>query len=126
MTDRELYRFIIDKLGKSRPTASTWINESSYPAEACIEIEHLTNGEVTAQSLRPDLFKPNRSQIKLGEVVKRLHDTEDTTIYLLTGVLSYFKEQQPDMYSELIESLNETEFGEEYLKQRTLYTNEKL
>jgi len=44
------------RLGVSRAAVYEWIN-GRVPAERAVEIERVTNGAVTRQVLRPDIFE---------------------------------------------------------------------
>lgn len=123
--DKMIYDIIVNRLGKSRQTATNWIQDNSYPAEACLLIEQVTEGEITTQSLRPDLFVPTTAQRKLCDTVGTLLNEDDATL-ILTAVLNYFSKEQPDLYDELHDMLYETPQGLAYLKKRKVYTDDEL
>jgi len=43
-------------IGEKQPTVSNWKKRGSVPPVHCIAIEMATDGRVTAQDLRPDIF----------------------------------------------------------------------
>jgi DNA-binding transcriptional regulator YdaS (Cro superfamily) len=47
-------------MGVSGEAVRKW-ERSRVPAERCREIERLSNGLVTAEDLRPDLFGPSKA-----------------------------------------------------------------
>lgn len=47
-----------DALAIRSPSISGWRQAGRVPAERCAAIEQLTNGEVTRNELRPDVFGP--------------------------------------------------------------------
>jgi len=44
------------KVGVSQGRVSQWLDGETIPAERCVAIEKATQGRVTRQDLRPDLF----------------------------------------------------------------------
>ena len=130
MTDKELVKIIINDLGKSHVTAYNWIGNKTYPAESCIKIECLTDGAVPAQSLRPDVFEVTPAQQTMNDSLHNLIVEADKfdqqTSTMLTIILGYFKTQQPSIYESLIESLQASVAGREYLNHRKVYISEEL
>ena len=47
-------------LGITRQAVTFWVRTGRLPAERAIELEELTEGRVTREMLRPDLFAPAR------------------------------------------------------------------
>lgn len=121
---------IIKDLKKSRMTAHRWTTDGDYPAEACLKIEQITKGKITAQSLRPDLFKPTPAQneafISLVHTLRSFDELNNQSTALLSILLRLLKTQQPIVYDKMMEILKTTPAGISYLKQRSLYTNEKI
>lgn len=49
---------LADALTIKSPSISGWRQSGRVPAERCAAIEQLTNGQVTRNDLRPDVFGP--------------------------------------------------------------------
>ncbi len=49
-------------LGIKSPSISEWRKRGRVPAERCLAIEAATNGQVTREELRPDIFGPAPSE----------------------------------------------------------------
>lgn len=52
---------LAEKLGVTPQVVSNWRSRGRVPAERCIEIETATDGAVTRQELRPDIFGPRKA-----------------------------------------------------------------
>lgn len=48
---------LAEKIGKKQAHVAMWLKRRKVPAEVCADIEGATGGEVTRQSLRPDVFR---------------------------------------------------------------------
>lgn len=46
------------ELGVSQPYVNKMVKTGHVPVEQCRNIERVTNGKVTAEQLRPDIFLP--------------------------------------------------------------------
>ena len=49
---------VASSLGIERQSVWRWVEKNRIPAERCRELEQLTDGAVTAEQMRPDIFKP--------------------------------------------------------------------
>jgi DNA-binding transcriptional regulator YdaS (Cro superfamily) len=49
-------QLLADALGIKSPSISEWRSRGKVPVERCASIEALTDGRVTRQQLRPDVF----------------------------------------------------------------------
>lgn len=49
------------RLGVSYQAVQQWERAGRVPAERALEVERATNGEVTRQQLRPDLYPKDRA-----------------------------------------------------------------
>lgn len=45
-------------LGVSEQSVSRWCTEEGIPPERAVEVEKVTQGRITREELRPDLFGP--------------------------------------------------------------------
>lgn len=48
---------LAEKIGKKQAHVAMWLKRRKVPAEVCADIEGATDGAVTRQSLRPDVFR---------------------------------------------------------------------
>lgn len=51
---------LAEKIGKKQAHVAMWLRRRKVPAEVCVDIEGATNGAVTRESLRPDVFRQPR------------------------------------------------------------------
>lgn len=82
-------RSLAAKIGTSQPQISFWLNDAKagVPREFCERIENATNGAVTKEELRPDLFAKYRfSKIDdFGPALRGLGGLQTSNIRALKG-----------------------------------------
>ncbi len=75
-------------LNLSRQTIHAWVHllEKGIPPERCIEIERMTDGEITRQHLRPDIFGKD-IEFKPLSIEEELNITMRKLKKLLKGIV---------------------------------------
>jgi len=48
---------LAEKIGKKQAHVAMWLKRGKVPAEVCADIEGATDGAVTREALRPDVFR---------------------------------------------------------------------
>lgn len=109
-----------ETFGVTYPTMRKYIDNESYPAELCMTIERVTQGEYTAVSLRPDLFTATPAIIMLMKccVDNFTKYMKDDKYELIIATLNYFENQLPSLYLEALDEIKKLEGGESFVNQR--------
>jgi len=117
----ELLKSILDELGLSRASISRYIRENGCPSHLCNEIEIKSEGEITCNLLRPDIFKATPAQVSLSDQCIKNFDShiQSDNYQLIIAILNFLESQQPRLYEETIaQIMNLGETGETFVKQR--------
>ena len=120
MSVRKLLTSSCKELGVSYPTMRKYIETGEFPGEICINIERLTNGRITYNELRPDLFDGLPADIQLGKVcIDQFESAIECQNYqLVIGILNYLEVRQPTLYKEMIEEIKLLDGGKLFIAQR--------
>lgn len=108
------------KLGKSYSTIFNYIKTGNWPAEVCLDVYRLTDGEITATRMRPEVFANLPAHVKLTDKVLQMiqvdmsPELEEMCIFIMNCI----QELDCVLYDKLIDKLSETEMGERILNQR--------
>lgn len=127
--DKEYFRAQLlryrKEIGKSYTTIKVWVDNGSCPAHVCLLVEELTNGEITAGMIRPDLFKPTPAQKEMARAfLDSFSETIDAGLARVAIYqLNYFESQCPKLYGFIIGELIQTAKGKELIEQRLAHRN---
>lgn len=128
MTRDELstIRQLKDQLNKSYPTLQKYSTDDSWPAELCIKIEELTNGNIRAVKMRPEIFipTPDQHQLALSALESFSEESNAGARHLFILILNYLEKQTPSLYEDIMGSLADKEGGDEFIKTRKAHQDD--
>lgn len=119
--DKKRLLSLSDELGKSYPSMQRYFKENSFPAEVCIKAELLTDGELVASQLRPDIFQPTKDHKLLADSCVKYFDyhLDNGCEEIIISVLNYLEHQQPKLYdSTLARIKSECKAGGQFINRR--------
>lgn len=108
------------RLGITYPTMKRYIKTGEFSAEVCLNVERVTNGRITCNQLRPDLFEGLVAEKSLSDVCLDQFESlmECQNYKLIIGVLDFMEVRQPLLYREMIDHIKSLEGGELFVAQR--------
>lgn len=111
---------LVPKLSIAKGTMQNYLNTGQFNTDTCLEIERLTDGEISRQQLRPDKFTPLPCHYELVDVcVKYFVDyMKDGKYELLIAILNFLEYSQPIAYEQALEKIEKLEGGETFVSQR--------
>lgn len=123
ISDEKLKRALIGlvpDLSISVGTMRNYIKDGNFSAEACMEIERVTNGNITTQQLRPDIFTPLPCHYELADIcVASFVEYMSAGKYdLIISVLNFLEFTQPLAHDYALDKIKLLKDGEEFVAQR--------
>lgn len=117
---------LVPKLSIAKGTMQNYLNNGQFSTDTCIEIERLTNGEISRQNLRPDKFQPLPCHYELvthcvRNFVEHLNSGKHQ---LIVAILNFLEYSQPIAYKKALEEISKLEGGEYFVALRIAHRGE--
>lgn len=118
----------IKELDVTYPTLKKHIDNGTYPAELCLRIAKLTDGELSCAKLRPDLFPSTASIIRLGKcTIDNFESHVNNNNYeLIIATLNYLENEQPNLYKDTLVEIAKLTNGKLFVSQRLAHTQDEI
>ena len=104
-------------------TLRKWYVNNSWTLEICEKIERVTNGQVRAVELRPDLLTPRLADEDLAHALIDNYEEQlgSGCLDLTIALMNYFEFQCPTLYEYIVNNMLNTKTGREFMNQRNAH-----